>query len=138
MDYNDALDVKERCGKIISALDMNHVDISRVAFMRSKGTSTRNTVARCHGLSRVMQIGMNIKAFYVIEVISELFDRLSDEDQTKVLIHELMHIPKNFGGGFRHHDYVCGREVDKMYKIYCERTNQAGTNSPVESKWFKF
>jgi len=133
MDYGDAPDVKERCEKIVSALDMNHVDLSRVAFMRSKGTSTRNTVARCHGLSRVMQIGMNIKAFYVIEVITELFDRLDHEEQTKVLIHELMHIPRNFGGGFRHHDYVCRKEVDKMYRIFKERTN-----SPIESKWFKF
>ena len=133
MDYNDAGDVKEKCEKIISALDMNHVDISRVAFMRSKGTSTRGTIARCHGLSRVMQIGMNIKAFYVIEVISEIYDRMDEEDQTKVLIHELMHIPKNFGGGFRHHDYVCRREVDKMFKIYKERTNPSS-----ESSWFKF
>jgi len=133
MDYNDAGDIRERCEKIVSVLDMNHVDLSRVAFMRSKGTSTRNTVARCHGLSRVMQLGMNIKAFYVIEVIHEKFDKLSDEEQTKVLIHELMHIPKNFGGGFRHHDFVCRSEVDKMYKIYNDRTNP--TN---ESKWFKF
>ena len=102
---------------------MNHVDISRVAFMRSKGTSTRNTVARCHGLSRVMQLGMKTNAFYVIEVISEKFDRLSEADQIKVLIHELLHIPRNFGGGFRHHDFVCRKEVEKMYQIYMDRTD---------------
>lgn len=133
MDYKDAIDVKERCEKIVSVLDMNHVDVSRVAFMRSKGTSTRNTVARCHGLSRVMQLGMNIKAFYVIEVISELFDRLDEEEQTKVLIHELMHIPRNFGGGFRHHDYVCKREVEKMYRIYKDRIDPSSS-----SKWWQF
>lgn len=124
MDYKEAEDVREKSHKIVETLGMDHVDLSRVAFLRSKGTSTRNTVARCHGLSRVMQLGMKIPACYVIEVISELFDRLDEGEQTKVLIHELMHIPKNFGGGFRHHDYVCRREVDKMYKMYRQKTGQ--------------
>ena len=123
MRYEEAIDIKGECGKIVDALSMGHVDVSRVAFLRSSGTSTRNTIARCHGLSKVMQLGMDIKAFYVIEVISEKFDRLSREDQTKVLIHELMHIPKNFGGGFRHHDYVCRSEVEKMYRMYKDRTS---------------
>ena len=133
MDYRDAPDIKERSHRIVGILEMNHVDLSRVAFLRSKGTSTRNTIARCHGLSRVIQLGMNIPACYVIEVISEIFDKLDEGEQTKVLIHELMHIPKNFGGGFRHHDYVSRREVDKMYKVYRQKT---GEN--VSDSWFGF
>ncbi len=121
MDYKGAEDIRERVHEIVGTLEMGHVDLSRVAFLRSRGTSTRNTVARCHGLSRVMQLGMGTNAFYVIEVISELFDKLDDGEQTKVLIHELMHIPKNFGGGFRHHDYVCRKEVDSMYRMYRQK-----------------
>jgi len=134
MRYEEAVDIRKECEKIVSVLDMNHIDISRVAFLRSQGTSTRNTLARCHGLSKVMQLGMKIPACYVIEVISEKFDKLDEKDRTKVLIHELMHIPRNFGGGFRHHDYVCRGEVEKMYKIYMDRSNP---NSESKSWWFK-
>ena len=72
-----------------------------------------------------MQLGMGLtKGFYVIEVISRRFDRLSDEEQTKVLIHELMHIPKSFGGGFRHHDYVCERNIEREYQRYMNYRQQ--------------
>ena len=29
-----------------------------------------------------------------------------------------MHIPKTFGGGFKHHDYVTDENVNKCYKEY--------------------
>ncbi|MBI2046960.1 hypothetical protein HYT26_02255 [Candidatus Pacearchaeota archaeon] len=32
-----------------------------------------------------------------------------------------MHIPKSFGGGFKHHDYVCNRNIDNYYKRYTEK-----------------
>ena len=44
---------------------------------------------------------------------------MSSEDKTKTLIHELMHIPKSFGGGFIHHNIVHERNVDRMYQHYC-------------------
>ena len=54
---------------------------------------------------------------YVIELMSEKFDSQSHEDQVKTIIHELLHIPHNFGGGFRHHKpYVNKREVEAAYK----------------------
>lgn len=126
MEYIEALDVKAKMEHIAEILGMEHVDLSRMACFRSKGTSTRNTIARCHGLSKIIQLGMNVNAFYAIEVISEKFDRLNEEEQIKVIIHELMHIPKNFGGGFRHHDYVCRKEVERMYKLYRERCRNNG------------
>lgn len=68
-----------------------------------------------------MQIGMGRKkGFYLIEVISEKFDKLSKEEQLKVIIHELMHIPKSFGGGFIHHDKVNESSVEKTYNHYCD------------------
>ena len=45
-----------------------------------------------------MQKAMNVQAFYALEFISERFDRLDKEEQIKVIIHELMHIPATFGG----------------------------------------
>ena len=67
-----------------------------------------------------MQIGMERKkGFYLIEVISEKFDKLPDDEQLKVIIHELMHIPKSFGGGFIHHNKVHDKSVDHIYNHYC-------------------
>jgi len=66
-----------------------------------------------------MQLALNRSPHYVIEVVSERFDTLSPEEQTKVLIHELMHIPHAFGGGFRaHRPYVTRRTVEAMYRQY--------------------
>ncbi|MBI4018059.1 MAG: metallopeptidase [Candidatus Aenigmarchaeota archaeon] len=106
----------ERKAKEISAVLGFRHDFSRVVFMRSTGSKSRYTLARCHALSRVLQKALNVRAHYVIEVISHNFDRLSEEEKTKTIIHELMHIPKSMGGGFRHHDYVCRRNVEQMYK----------------------
>jgi predicted metallopeptidase len=63
-----------------------------------------------------MQTALHQKPHYIIEILSERFDRLSGEDQTKVLIHEILHIPHCFGGGFRaHKSYVTRAKVQKMY-----------------------
>jgi predicted metallopeptidase len=84
--------------------------------LRSKGSGSRRVIARCHGLSRIMQVALDKKPHYIIEILSERFDRLGREDQTKVLIHEILHIPHCFGGGFRAHKfYVTKAKVQKMY-----------------------
>jgi predicted metallopeptidase len=116
--YERSLDIQERIMLIASKLGMKH-DLSRVICVRSRGSSASRTLARCHALPRIMQLALNTKAVYVIEVISEQFDKLSREEQDKVLVHELMHIPKKFGGGFRfHRPYVTRAEVEKMYRKY--------------------
>jgi predicted metallopeptidase len=53
----------------------------------------------------------------VIDLISEKFYRQDREQQVKTLIHELLHIPHGFGGGFRHHKpYVNSRTVEEEFK----------------------
>jgi len=118
--YFAADDIREKITDIVEKLGMSHVDLSRVACLRSKGSSTKRTIARCHGLSKIVQLGMKTNAFYVIELLSERFDKLSEEEKTKTLIHELLHIPRNFGGGFRHHNFVCQKNIEKLYRIYME------------------
>ena len=133
MRYDDAPDIRQRMEHIVQTVGMDHVDLTRVACYRSTGTSTRRIIARCHGLPKVMQLGLNTGAFYVIEMISEQFDRMSHDEQTEVLIHELMHIPKNFGGGFRQHDFVCKREVQKVHKLYKQKCNpEAGSGNVLD------
>lgn len=111
-----------------------HVDISRVKCFRSYGTSTKRTIARCHTVGKMMQMAIGIKPHYAIECISEQFDKLSYEEKVKVIIHELMHIPKTFGGGFRHHNYVTERNVNKMYKEYKKKKDSDGREGL--KRWF--
>lgn len=125
MKYEEAPDLQKRMLEIIELLDMNHIDRDRVVCLRSTGTSTKRTIARCHTLNKVMQKAMGVKSFYTIEFL-ELFERLSYEEQDKVIIHELMHIPKTFGGGFRQHDYVCDKNIDIFHKQYLARKRGQG------------
>ncbi len=59
---------------------------------------------------------------YIIEVIGEKYDRLDMVGKVKIIIHELLHIPKRFSGGLRPHGkYVNNRIVNKLLKIYLSR-----------------
>lgn len=65
-----------------------------------------------------MQLTVGVKAHYALEFISERFDKMGEEEKMKVIIHELMHIPKSFGGGFKHHDWVCDKNINLFYRKY--------------------
>ena len=115
--YQLAEDLQEAVNEIARML-FPHVRVDDVVCMRSFGSTSRGTIARCHALGKAMQLALGRKGFYLIEVISERFDRMSEDERIKVLIHELMHIPKTFGGGFIHHNVVNSRNVEKMYDKY--------------------
>lgn len=116
--YEKAIDLETQVIDIARKLGFDHIDLSRVVCVRSHGSRSRRTLARCHTLPRIMQKALEVKAHYVIEVITENYEKLPQEEKVKVLIHELMHIPKSFKGGFRHHDHVTHRNVDRMYRDY--------------------
>ncbi|MFH1325231.1 MAG: putative metallopeptidase [archaeon] len=67
---------------------------------------------------KLMQKALDVKAHYALEFISERFDKMNEKEKIKVILHELMHIPKTFGGGFKHHDFVCDKNVNLYYKKY--------------------
>ena len=113
----------------ISLFLFSHINMERVRCFRSWGTSSRRTIARCHALGKIMQKAIGIKAVYVLEFLSERFNKLDKEDQIKVIIHELMHIPKTFGGGFKHHNIVTEKNVNLMYKTYKEMKRLKEKNS---------
>lgn len=96
---------------------MHHVRLDDLECIRSSGSCSR-AIARCHALGKVMQHALKRKAFYVLEFIKEKFDEMPEEEQTRVIIHELMHIPKAFGGGFKHHDYVTAKNVNLLFQRY--------------------
>ena len=126
MRYEPAPDLQDRMIKIVQTLGMPHLDISRIQCLRSFGSSSRRTIARCHTLGKMMQKAMKTKSFYAIEFL-EIFDKLPEKDKDKTIIHELMHIPKSFGGGFRHHDFVCERNIEILYRKF-ENSNKFSTD----------
>lgn len=117
--YHPAEDVRQDVTDLIAALTLGHIEPSRVICYRSKGSKSRRIVARCYSLSKIWQDALKVPSCYIIEVISEHYDRLPQEERIKVLIHELMHIPKCFGGGLRPHSgCVTRRAVEENYRRY--------------------
>jgi len=123
--YELAEDIQSEINDIAKTL-FPHVKIDSVVCIRSFGSSSRGTIARCHALGKAMQLALGRKGFYVIEVLNKRFDKLHPRDKTKTLIHELMHIPKTFGGGFIHHDVVHERNVERMYQHYINLKQKEG------------
>ena len=119
MDWTAAPDISEQIEDIVRRLEFANVDCSRIVCFRSHGSVSR-AQARIWGLSRVWQQALRLPAHYVIEVLSERFDKLSPEEKTKVLIHELLHIPKNFSGSLLPHRGRTGRidsrRVERLYR----------------------
>ncbi len=123
--YEIADDIQMRFEEIVRTLGLDYIDLGNVVCLRSYGSAARRVVARCHGMSKVLQVAMRVKAFYVLEFISERFDQMAPEARDETIIHELMHIPGNFGGGFRHHDHVTADNVRTMLRKYQDARRQA-------------
>ena len=123
MDFELAWDIQNKVRRIVDTLCLEHVDSNRIICVRSRGSKGRS-LARIWSLPKIWQLALNVRAHYVIEIISEKFGKLDDEEKDRVLIHEIMHIPKKFSGGLVPH--VCfgkridAHEVEKMYRRYKE------------------
>jgi predicted metallopeptidase len=119
MKYKVDNEIQSIANDIIRKLNFFYIDINKLVCIRSIGSKSRRIIARIHGLPKIMQVAMNDKALYVIEIISENFDNLEQDDKTKTIIHELMHIPKCFGGGFRNHrNFVTRKSVERAFEEY--------------------
>lgn len=125
MKYEQAPDLQLRVNEIAGIL-FPHVILERVRCFRSYGSSSRNTIARCHALGKLMQNALGVKAHYAIEFLAENFEKLPEKEKTKVMVHELMHIPKSFGGGFKHHDFVCDKNVNFFTRQFEEYKKKNG------------
>jgi predicted metallopeptidase len=119
IEYVDAPDVKKLADEITDGLGLFHVVPQFVFCVRSKGSASKRTIARVHGFCRIWQETLNLPASYVIEVISERYDRLTAEEKEKTVIHELLHIPKGFTGGFRpHKGYISHEIVEHLHRTF--------------------
>jgi len=127
--YCPAADVKSILEEIAGKLGFSHVPVDQVLCLRSRGSKSTRTIARIHGLSRVWQRALGVKAHYVVEVISERYDGLTQEQKEKVIIHELLHVPKSFRGGFRHHrGWITPKRVTELHKALTKRRGTGRTS----------
>ncbi|PIS15045.1 metallopeptidase [Candidatus Shapirobacteria bacterium CG09_land_8_20_14_0_10_38_17] len=121
MEFKKADDIKQSVVKIIRKLKLSYVKKENIFCYRSLNSHSR-AIARIWSLPRLWQDALGILPYYIIEVLSEKFDHLSEEQKTKVLIHELLHIPKTFSGALLPHRTGTFRLdqkiVDKMYQEY--------------------
>lgn len=118
--YKEAPELNAKIKEIVDVLGFKHINTERIFCFKSYGSSSKNIIARCHSLPKILQKALRIDAAYVIEVIAEKFDKLSEDEKTKILIHELLHIPKSFGGGFLHHNAVKEHHVNKLFQKFKE------------------
>ena len=125
LKYSEAPDVKKLADEIIKQLEFSHVVPESVYCFRSEGSKSRRIIARIHGFGKIWQQALGLPASYVIEVLSERYDKLSQDDKERTVLHELMHIPHGFKGGFRpHKGYVSRRQVENMYQEYKKRKQE--------------
>lgn len=121
MKFIKAPDIYERLKDILTHTFFPHIKASQITCMRSFESKTRAR-ARIWSFPRIWQLALRHKPHYIIEVISQHFDSLSDDDQTRILIHELLHIPKTFSGALRPHRgmyvKINRNTINKMFQEY--------------------
>ena len=126
MKFKKDAELQALMERIVAAAGMSHVRTDRVFCVRSSGSKSR-AVARTWSFPRVFQECLGVEPAYVIEAISSRWDKLSEEEKEKVMIHELLHIPKTFSGALVPHrmfgkTVVGARQVEKTWKAYKSQT----------------
>ena len=120
LEWEDANEVKKEIEEIIKILDMDYIDPKRIFCYRTYGSKSRS-YARIWTFPKIFQTALNIEPSYVIEVLAKYYDKLDEDRQKQVLIHELLHIPKNFSGALLPHrgrNRKLENEVVKLFKEY--------------------
>ena len=100
--WEEAPDIALRLNALAEKLQIDWINIEDVFTLRSTGSKSR-AIARIWGLSKVWQMVLKESSKYIIEVISERFDKLTEKEKNKVILHEIAHIPKNFSGALVPH-----------------------------------
>ena len=117
--------------RIVASTAMSHVKTDRVFVVRGEGSKS-NALARAWEFPRIFLECLEMEPAYVIEVISKRWDKLSFEEKERVMIHELLHIPKTFSGALVPHScfgkrVVGAKQVEVLYRKH--RTFMDGIHS---------
>lgn len=128
MRWLPAPDLQRQVVRIISRLGFSHLKPEQILLFRSFGSRSRAR-ARIWGLPRIWQQGLKVKPHYCLEVLGEKFDCLGKEDQQKVLIHELLHIPTNFSGTLLPHrgrgKPIDRRTIERLFRQFKKNDNHS-------------
>ncbi|MBI2028594.1 MAG: metallopeptidase [Candidatus Levybacteria bacterium] len=120
LEWETASEIKSDIEKIIEVLSFDHIDPSRIFCYKTHGSKSRS-YARIWSMPKIFQNALRIKPAYVIEVLSKYYDKLSPDEKKRVLIHELLHIPKNFSGALvphRSRGRHLASQVNKLFRDY--------------------
>ncbi len=125
--FQPAPDVAGDLARLVDLLELSHVDLARVHCRRSTG-STADAYARIWELPSMWQDALGVPAQYVVEVLSEHYDALNEAERLKILIHELLHIPRTFSGALRGHrgqgERIDRRTVNTYYRRYLDAVRE--------------
>ena len=131
MQWRTALDIHARLRRIIRALGLGYINPRRIRCVRVSG-SRANALARIWGLPPIFQDALRLEPHYVIEFMVPAFNRLSRREQDRVIIHELLHIPRTFSGGIRPERSpslsINNRTVERYYRQYLAAMRQRASS----------
>lgn len=102
MEWKEAEDIHKDLDHILKHINLPHINLDRIYCYRTSGSKTR-AYARTWSFPKIFQRALSVEPAYVIEVLSQHYDKLDPDKKKKVLIHELLHIPKNFSGALLPH-----------------------------------
>ena len=119
MHYKPAPEIEKSVAVLVKQLNFTHINVKNIHCIRSFDAKTR-AYARIWGMSRLFKEVAGLEPHYIIEVISKHYDKLSEREKIKTLIHELMHIPKTFSGALLSHrgryHRINDKEVEKILR----------------------
>lgn len=124
MEWDKADDVKNDLEHILEVIDLSYINLERIFCYRTNGSKVR-AYARTWAMPKIFQNALDIEPAYVIEVLSKHYDRLKSDEKKKILIHELLHIPKNFSGALLPHKTKSrnlNTVASQLFKEYKKKT----------------
>ncbi len=123
LGWEKAPDVKRDVTEILKVLDLPYIKGSMIFCYRTNGSKSRS-YARIWSFPKIFQDALGLEPAYVIEVLSRYYDKLDPQERIKVLIHELLHIPRNFSGALVPHvtqSRHLHRAADVLFEEYKRR-----------------
>jgi|SRR3989338_471103 len=119
VEFLPAPEIYDQIKDLVARMKLDFIDVDQIKCVRSYYSKSR-AYARIWSMSRVFLETLNMKPVYIIEVLSHYYDKLQEAEKTKVLIHELLHIPKTFSGALKSHrgpnHRVDRHEVQRWYE----------------------
>lgn len=121
MEWTEAQDIKEDLADILKHIELSYINLDRIYCYRTTGSKV-SAFARTWAFPKIFQQALSVEPAYVIEVLSKHYDKLDENKKKKVLIHELLHIPKNFSGALLPHKtrsrnlHTLANQLFKEYK----------------------